>query len=266
MSMRHKKIIYACALYLGMSVAFADTPNTPSSAGPELKTEAPFKTPLVRTTQVLWMSEQHRLEAHIATDVMNRLAVANDRIINVFGDDGAFVAQTDEHTGQVFIKPTSDNQQKPLSITIITENGLTQDLTLHPDQPSASSVILKSAYQKSQHASEPRLAPGFSKTSEHSIQEQTIHWLRKAVLGELPEFQGKYSTQKRTHGTLHAKHERRYSAGALWIDVFRLKNTAHQSESLLEKHFFKSGDLAISIQKRTLAPHETTLLYVLVEQ
>src|SRR3990167_6369859 len=98
-----------------------------------------------QVSQILIMVENKRLEASICPDSMNRLAVANDRIVQVFGDEGAFESQSEENTGQVFIKPTAENSIKSLSLTLITEQGKTQDLSLKPTAKSAATLILKTS-------------------------------------------------------------------------------------------------------------------------
>ena len=55
-------------------------------------------------SQVLPLAENKRVEASISPDSMNRIAVANDRITQIFGDEGTFESQNDETTGQVFLK------------------------------------------------------------------------------------------------------------------------------------------------------------------
>ena len=94
-------------------------------------------------SQTLVMNPDKRLKAVISCDSMNRLTVANDRITQIFGDNEAYEVQTEESTGQLFLKPTAENGKKPLSVTLITENGLTQDMTLKPEEREATTVILK---------------------------------------------------------------------------------------------------------------------------
>src|SRR5690606_8337394 len=94
-------------------------------------------------SQVLTLAENKRIEATICSDSMNRLAIANDRITHIFGDEGSFESQNDENTGQVFLKPTVENGTKSLSLTLITEQGITQDLTLKPTAKSATTLIFK---------------------------------------------------------------------------------------------------------------------------
>src|SRR3989338_11632144 len=94
-------------------------------------------------SQAIALNPDKRLKAVISCDSMNRFAVANDRITQVFGDQEAYEVQTEESTGQVFLKPTQDNGNKPLSITLITEAGVTQDMTLEPQERDATTVVLK---------------------------------------------------------------------------------------------------------------------------
>jgi type-F conjugative transfer system secretin TraK len=251
----YKQGIYGLILSLCAGMVSPETPVAEAISKPNLE----------KTSQVLWANENQRLEAEIALEVMSRLAVANDRIVNIFGDEGAFVAQTDEHTGQVFIKPTPENHDKPLSLTIITENGLTQDLSLSPSQDRAATIILKSPYAKGRQAAEEALVPGFNKSAQNPVQEETLQWMRKAVLGELPIFKGKYRTKVRDLPGVRIKHETRYSAGPLWIDIFKIKNIESVPQELLEKHFYQKGDRAISLSQKIVAPKASAFLYVLVE-
>jgi len=94
-------------------------------------------------SQALVMNTDKRLKAVISCDSMNRLAVANDRITQIFGDNDTYEVQTEESTGQLFLKPSAENGKKPLSVTLITENGATQDMVLQPEEREATTVILK---------------------------------------------------------------------------------------------------------------------------
>ncbi len=213
-------------------------------------------------TQVLTLTEQKRLEANISLNMMNRLTVTQDRIVNIFGDEGTFVTQADEHTGQVFIKPTPENGTTPLSITLITENGLTQDLTLNPTEEKAATLILKTSESSRQSKSpQETLLPGFSRGAEVE-QELWIDAMKQAVLGELPDAE-RYSVKEPKIPGFEVKHQKTYQAGNWIVNVFTLKNTGNLMEELLESALYQPGDIAISVQKNQLEPNEKTLLYVL---
>jgi type-F conjugative transfer system secretin TraK len=211
---------------------------------------------------VLTIAEDQRLEAQIG-NAMNRLAVVNDRIVNIFGEEEAFTFQSDEHTGQVFIKPTPENGNKPIAITLVTENGVTQDLTLIPSRTKATTVILKPAFTVKPHASPTDvLLPGFN-SHQQTLQQQWIEVIKLAVLGELPLINSKINPAIPKVPNLQVKFKKCYQSGQLLVTVWQVKNVSRELKELEEKQFFNTGDLALSLQHRILSPNKTTLLYVL---
>ena len=209
---------------------------------------------------VLTIAEDQRLEAQIG-NAMNRLAVINDRIINIFGEEEAFTFQSDEHTGQVFIKPTIENGNKPIAITLVTENGVTQDLTLIPSRTKATTVILKPAFTVKPHTSATEvLLPGFN-SHQQTLQQKWIEVMKLAVLGELPLVKTKPAIRKVANFQINFK--KCYQEGQLLVTVWQVKNVSRELKELEEKQFFNTGDLALSLQHRILSPNKTTLLYVL---
>ena len=210
-------------------------------------------------TQVLTLSENKRLEATIGLEAMNRVSVANDRIVNIFGDEGTFVTQTDEQSGQIFIKVTPENGDKPVALTLITENGITQDLSLIPTQTEASTVILKASKPLATQLLTENLLPGFSRTQ--SPAEPWIQALKQAVLGTLSESQDKGHLPQRKREGFKLQHQKSYEAGPLTVQVWTLKNTTTLIQACLEQDFYQPGDKALSLEKRLLAPGEQILLY-----
>ena len=212
------------------------------------------------TSNILNITEHKRLSAKIASEYMNRITVVNDRIVNVFGDEGTFVVQTDEHTGQIFIKPTADNGDKPLSITLITENGVTQDLTLMPSPLKASTLILKANVEDNYKGADA-LIPGFSARNS-TLQDKLLQIMKQAVLGELAVLETRITPSRKIAGfNLH--YVKSYQAGSYLVEVWLIKNNSKNFQELQEKTFFKNGDLALSLQKRLLSPNEKTYLYIL---
>ncbi len=199
------------------------------------------------------LNEEHRLSAPIASHSLNRLVVVGDRIQHLFGEDEAFSLQSDEQSGQVFIKPTLGNGNKPLVLTLITENGLTQDLDLVPGAFEPSTIILK---PKSHQASDsvPEVA--------QSPMQQGIETLRAAVLGQLP-IQDTPKASVRAHKSFELKHQKTYSAKNLKVEVWGLKNKTKVLQEGFEQAFYQKGDLALSLEKKVLAPSEATTLYIL---
>ncbi len=213
--------------------------------------------------QVFSMSETHRIEASISQEMMNRVAVSNDRIVNVFGDEGTFVVQTDEQTGQVFIKPTAENNDKPLSLTVITENGLTQDLLLKPNPGAATTIVLKNrlnAQQKSDHTDSH--VSFINASASGTLQEQFIQIMKQVILGELSPVEKKQQLSRTGPSGYRFSFIKTYQAGSYSVTVWSIKNGT-KSHELDEKLFYKPGDLALCLESRQVEPGDKTLLYAL---
>jgi hypothetical protein len=240
--------------------------------------------------QVLALMPDRRIEASICPDSMNRIAIANDRIIRIFGDDGTFESQNDEDTGQIFLKPTAENGAKSLSITLVTEQGITQDLTLKPTAPSARTLIFKSPsliagtnrktgqgihHTGSSLSSSPfgpnsfetGLHPSFSPEHIPAPYHHLLALLKRATAGKLPLQESgsldPYTSLPSIEG-LEVSYHQSYVADPYPYDVhaFHMENTQQTVIELQEKSFYQPGDLAISLQKRILPPGTKTLLYV----
>ncbi len=222
-----------------------------------LKTQMAFA-----DTKTLTLETNQRLEASIAKDAMNRLAVSNDRIVNVFGDEGTFVTQTDDETGQVFIKPSIENGTTPLSVTIITENNITQDLILNPTDKTAATLILRTAGTTEAHFGEAPsdlipLPSSFPEPIE-SKPAQLIHTMRKAVLGELAPYAKKGLKRQAPQG-FKLVFDKAFQSGSFVVSVWRIKGDSNTQKDLTPKNFTQKGDLALSIQ----SDQGKTLVYAL---
>jgi len=224
-----------------------------------------------QVSQVLVMVENKRLEASICPDSMNRLAVTNDRIVQVFGDEGAFESQSEENTGQVFIKPTAENSIKPLSLTLITEQGKTQDLSLKPTAKTATTLILKASDKPSKPLSVDGSAessgggklhdPSLVTAKNLPIQEQLLNLLKQAV-GERLSLKEMIPPSRPSPEGYSMTPYQSFRGGDYVVHTFHLENTTSTAIDLTEKAFYQPGDLAISIKGRVLEPHAKTVLYV----
>lgn len=240
-------------------------------------------------SQVLAMNPDKRLKAVISSDSMNRLAVTNDRITQIFGDQEAYEVQTEENTGQLFLKPTSDNGKKPLAITLITESGVTQDMSLEPQERDAATVILKNTETGSTKnwdtkagvpngiASNPHVL--FSQASSYSqglgehappfgaalgFQDLVIAAMKTLVSGLAPTVEVETFDRSSPKGFKIGLIE------AVNLGNFRgykldVKNTSDLPMDIVEKDFYRAGDLAFSCERRVLNPKTSTVLYVVTK-
>lgn len=82
------------------------------------------------------------IKAKISYQNLNRISVKGDKIDSLVGIDTAFHFEKNEKTGEVFIRPTEDNGYNPISISVTTISGKTQDLLLEVVNGEATSIEL----------------------------------------------------------------------------------------------------------------------------
>jgi len=227
-----------------------------------------------QASQVLTLSENQRLEIAISADSMNRIAVTNDRIAQVFGDEGTFVSQADEHTGQLFIKPSPENGTKPLSITLITENGVTQDLILKPTAKSATTTVFNTSGLKTNVFKSTSRQNAFGTINPDveplqqtlPFQEQLLLIMKQLVAGKLIKKEEEVNYGRSSPEGYELEYIKSYQAdpnsAPYSVQVFSVQNTTSTAIELLEKSFYQAGDLALSFEKRILMPGEKTRLFV----
>jgi len=230
-------------------------------------------------SQTIPMNPDKRIKGFISNDSMNRIAVTNDRITQVFGDSEAFESQTEESTGQIFIKPTIENANKALAITLITESGATQDMTLEPSTRDAATIILKNV--AASPASQPQGIGGFPGHagfmpttygvgqgaghspgySPQSFQEQIIQAMKLLVSGQAPTIEVENFTRTGPKG-IELGLMASYMIGSLKGYKIEIKNTSGAPLELLEKDFYRTGDVAIFFDKRFVSAGESAIFYV----
>lgn len=241
-----------------------------------------------QTNKILKFSNTKRIETAICADSMNRITVANDRITQIFGDEGTFESQNDEATGQIFLKPTLQNGSKNLSITLITEQGVTQDLTLKPIAKSAQTIIL-SRDSRSQDFMErdPTISQGssdrdnllLSSDSQLNVgkmlplQEQLLSLVKQAIMNQHPFSEEESLDSKGISRQLSSREGYSLTPSQSWqegpysIHAHLVENVTEASLDLHEQDFYQPGDLALCFDIRdlrgNLLPAQATVtLYV----
>lgn len=247
-----------------------------------------------QSNQSLKVIENKRITATICADSMNRISIANDRITQIFGDEGTFESQNDEATGQLFLKPTAENGSKNLSLTLITEQGITQDLKLIPTSKTPQTLVLTRDPKSSSpinvdsnvqdinmimgtsnqpntlnDSNEPRL----SYANALPIQEQLLHILKQAITDQLQSHGEEIPDRHPPHiEGISLTPSQSWQAGPYIVGAVIVENTSEASIELEEKNFYQIGDLALSFyvqesehpssEKRVLSPEGQAILYI----
>lgn len=207
------------------------------------------------------LDEKRVLEVRISQEGLTRIKVEEDRILRVFGRTGDYVLETDEDQGQVFIRPTTLETSKPISLTLTTEAGHTQDLRLIPKDQAPEALILKIDADITQEIEKEKQAsaPLFREEVESLIQacqEGRIPLGYKEIPLSIHTIQKPYLLTREIQGP------------KLRGLTYRVHNDTQEPLILSEQEFadelfLQANDLvALLISKKTLAPEEGTDIYV----
>jgi|GEM_PF-3103935 len=209
----------------------------------------------VQAVQSYNLVDHQRTEVMVSNRQMNRIAVKGDRIQQVFGADEHFHIETDDHGGQIFLKFLSDQMLEPVSLTIVTESGLTQDLTLMPDDMDAQTVLFKPGLgqgeREDNEASEPR-------------EDQIVALISAMAAGDRLEGYDIKALGPREENKPDAafKAVKTYEGESFKGIVFCIQNNGETDLKVTEQDIVQPGDLAVSLSATSVAPGASAQLYV----
>lgn len=226
-------------------------------------------------SQVLNMNPNARISAKISFDSMNRIAIDKDRISQVFGDENTYTTQIDEMRGQLFLKPTAENGDKPIHLTITSENDVVQDIELLPDKINTQTLILKGEKQlvENKNASKSYPSLGYSSAfssnggTVKSRSSQIIYALKKTITESDMENSVITDTAAFDDKEIKSLGLKVNSLFArvfdnLQVDVFELSNPTKNSIELLESMFKGENVVAVSLLRRQLNVKEKARVYI----
>lgn len=215
------------------------------------------------------LDEMKVITLPISRDELTRIKVQDDRVLHVFGNAGEYVLETDENQGQIFIRPTLLDESgskalKPISLTLTTEAGHTQDLRLIPKDQVPEPLILKADNTIKQeiekdpfNGTKRTSAPLFREEVEALIQalrEERIPLRYKEMPIPLTKFHEPYFLVRELQGEI--------LRGLTYRAHNKTSGHVVLSEAELAKELKLNGIVAILISKKTLNPGEETDVYV----
>lgn len=208
----------------------------------------------VNALQIKDLHKDNRLVADISQDSINRISVDDDRIAQVFGLNEDLVIETDNNTGQIFLRT---KQNKPLDLSIITEKQVTLDLRLLPKDIPSETIIIKT-----NKLTEPSKIN--AKTTSYVDQITTLMLLMandKSIVG--------FSTNKVNKEILlwdkiELLQTSEYVGNKLIGEVYTLTNKTKDRIFLTETQFgWQKQVTSVAIKKHALAPKEATQVYII---
>jgi len=226
--------------------------------------------------KVVPFNEEERIVVKISNKSMNRLSVDGDRIQEVIGLNDSVSVEKDGHHGHMFLK-VPENSAEKIEITVITEGGLVQDLTLQPVDQESATLVLKTEDGEVAANHVSRSVQCASKTASRqkseatlplahlpntSYQEALIGLMRVLYLGDF-EDSGSPCRERRSPPGVSVSFSRGFSRDSFMGEVHTLQNTTSDPIDIQERDFFEVGDVAIALGNRFLKAGQRTTLYLI---
>ena len=213
------------------------------------------------------MNEEKPLTIQVTNQGPIRISVQGDRLHSVMGLEETVTFDQDETHGVLYIRGVTT----PQTISITTEGGLFQDITLEPKEGGTSHVVMvpPMAPLKGLNGSfdtQPYFPLSSERTPGLGEPDRILVLMKQLSQGlGVEEVVSSLSNRTTAYG-LVAKPIR----GLFWEDkmgaVFAVQNESNTTHNLLEKDFYERGDQALSLDKQQLEPGETTYLRVVCER
>jgi type-F conjugative transfer system secretin TraK len=203
------------------------------------------------------------LDFDIAEQELTHIKVENDRIKSVKSATEQLVLEPDEEQGHLFLRPLAkatgsppSEQPECLQIFIITEQGKTIGLRLHPQDIPAESISIKTDVEIE--------LPQTALTSEDSIVE-----LMQALLNQ-QALQGYTVSSTLESAAPFLELPTQQTAlylGKSWMGIkFRIENTTRKTLLLNESDFYAPGVRAIAFSHKKLRPKHSATVYIVRER
>lgn len=210
--------------------------------------------------QSVSLNDLKAIQAEISQKGLTRIRVQEDRIRNVFGLTGEYVLETDEEQGQIFIRPMGVGSSAPISLTLTTKKGHTQDLLLTPTDKTPEALILRADASSAQ----PKALESLPNRGEIEDLLMACQGMRIPVGYKLMPLDLKGLDLKGLGKTYRLTREIRNDH--LRGLTYEVRNETPDPLTLSEEEFAQDQQtIAVLITKRTLNPGERTNVYVVAK-
>ncbi len=199
----------------------------------------------------------HTVTIQVSARELTRIGMADEgRILRVWGLEERMNVEADTEGGQVFIRPTQSGKPRPFSLFVKDDRGATYTLVAIPVDMPSDAVILHP--QRS-------MGPTGLDQSAAAYVAKLKYLVRAMAKGTEPEGYTPVKVGKPVplwDGTRLVLLRR--WMGELVGEVYRLTNVSATEMDLDERGFgvLEKNILAVAIERRTLAPGESTPLYL----
>lgn len=214
--------------------------------------------PPARSVQIVDAADGATLYLKLSVREITRISLDRGRIDAFRFRAGALVVDSDHDTGQLFVT-VPDGATGPINAFLTTDAGHTVTLLLQPTDVPADSIIIRQPVVTRRDAGEPRGAE-YVAAQRHLIVALASDEIPRGA--EMRELSAPILLWKEVGMTLL----RTLITDTLVGERYQIDNRSDVVVTLEEREFYRQGVNAVGIERLSLAPGETSALYVVRER
>lgn len=218
-------------------------------------------------TQLIDNADRQHIQVNISARESNRLAVEGRRIANVVpGQAGQIVGKKDEALGVLYFSLNPDAPVNgTVSLFVTDEQSVTYKLILIPRAIAAEEIILRPPADKSAAAKKVSSADGRATSYERRLKDLVLVMaddeLQDGTMDKV-DVNKEVALWKEGRLILEAKFMQADFVG----EKYRLTNVSNADMLLVEQELFRRGVRVVSVRNQTLAPNDSTYIYIVRER
>lgn len=227
---------------------------------------------LLAKKQIFTLDEDRVHHAQVSSNGRTRILVQGDRIKDVMGLPEDMPHEKDEQNGVLFLSDI----KTPLSISIITESGLVQDMELQPASIKSSQIVLRDVF-KAQEAGDKEYLPqtsvgqksiGFRSSpmmtslggEAATYHQKNLSLIKRLYRGEGEELSDTVFIPK--YSDLTIVYKKSIQENGMSAHLFEIKNKSAHILSLSERSFMHAGVSSIALTNKSLVPQQKAYLFI----
>ena len=192
------------------------------------------------------LNSKELLELTVAKEGMTRISVDGDEIDEIFAYPSDVMDGVQKHTNHIFL--VGEHISEPIYMTLITRNGVTQDLRITSKSGRPRAISLKS----------PQETEG-----KNNTEDELVDILKNFLSNHVPTNFKSISVieSSRNVGGIEATAIHTYESHKYRITEFIVKNTTNKTILLNPSMIWDEGDCAVVFVDEALGGYETSKMY-----
>lgn len=206
--------------------------------------------------QIKSVEEGAEIQASISAEDLSRVKLKGDTIVSAKANTGDINISYEESTGDIYLRPTFQNQTRVINLFLVSKKGYTYKLLLTPKMIPSAQIILRN----------PEIVVAQKQNMKRDDYKQSLINLYKGMSLETGvegyKIQYTYRSNffvKGIRSALKVKYESEFIKGY----IYEIKGTKKNPVLLHESDFFSPGVLAVKLDKIILEKGERAKVYII---